>query len=254
MERADEVPPATTQVDFEARVQAVYEALLGPGDVAVDVGAHLGRHLIPIAQAIAPTGRVLAFEPLPMCRESLARRFEQDLADLASLVTVHGCALGDISGETEFVIARDAIAYSGLRERVYDVPTALDRIPIEVRRLDEFTRDLSSLSYVKIDAEGGELHILRGGSETLARFRPAVTFEFGANSIGNYGVTVLEMGDFWLERGYRLYDILGRPLATREAFADSATAQHVWDYVALPAEAGSLPREVFPQFGASRET
>lgn len=182
----------------------------------------------------------------------LALRFEVELFDLRPLVTVHGCALGDASGESEFVVARDAIAYSGLQERVYDVPTAVERIPIEVKRLDEFTRDLGSLDYIKIDAEGGELHILRGASATLARFRPVVTFEFGASSIGEYGITVLEMADFWIEREYQIFDILARPLTTREVFADSATGQQVWDYVALPEEAVPQVQRVLRKLQSSR--
>ncbi len=251
MEKSDDPAPGLTQ-DYEARVQSVYESLLKPGDVAIDVGAHLGRHLIPMARCVAPTGRILAFEPLAPCREALALRFEVELFDLRPLVTVHGCALGDASGESEFVVARDAIAYSGLQERVYDVPTAVERIPIEVKRLDEFTRDLGSLDYIKIDAEGGELHILRGASATLARFRPVVTFEFGASSIGEYGITVLEMADFWIEREYQIFDILARPLTTREVFADSATGQQVWDYVALPEEAVPQVQRVLRKLQSSR--
>jgi FkbM family methyltransferase len=167
----------------------VYESLLRPGDVAIDVGAHVGRHLIPMARCVAPTGRILAFEPLPSCRESLAVAFDQAWAQLRPVVTIHGCALGDRSGQTEFIVAREAMWYSGLRERKYDVATTLERIPIEVRRLDEFALDLASLAYIKIDAEGGELHILRGAVKTLERFRPVVTFEFGASAIGEYGVT-----------------------------------------------------------------
>jgi FkbM family methyltransferase len=231
-------------LDFEARVQRVYEAVLRPGDVAIDVGAHRGRHLIPMARCVAPIGRVLAFEPLPVCREYLAASFARDWPDLGAIVTVHDCALGESSGRAEFVIARDAIGYSGLRERTYDVPTSLERIPVDVRRLDEFALNLASLAYIKIDAEGGELHILRGAREAIEKFRPVVTFEFGASAIGQYGVTVLEMADFWIERGYHLVDILGRPLPTRDAFAESATLQQIWDYVALPEGAGPLADRV----------
>lgn len=231
-------------MDYEARVQRLYETVLNPGDVAVDVGAHMGRHLIPMARCVAPTGRILAFEPLPACLESLAVAFDQAWAPLRPVVTIHGCALGDRSGQTEFVVACEAMGYSGLRERKYDAVTTLERIPIEVRRLDEFALDLPSLAYIKIDAEGGELHILRGAASTLERFRPVVTFEFGASSIGEYGITVLEMADFWIQREYRIFDILARPLPTRDAFAESATAQSVWDYVALPVEAPSLVERV----------
>jgi FkbM family methyltransferase len=239
-------------LDYEARVQKVYETVLKPGDGAVDVGAHSGRHLIPMARCVAPTGRILAFEPLPTCREALAVAFDQELEHLRPLVTIHGCALGDRSGQAEFVVAREAMGYSGLKERKYDVATTLERIPVEVRRLDEFALDLPSLAYIKIDAEGGELHILRGAAKTLELFRPAVTFEFGASAIGEYGITVLEMADFWIEREYRIFDILARPLVTRDAFAESATTQSVWDYVALPSEAGALAERVLPELRSPR--
>ena len=238
-------------MDYEAQVQRVYEAVLNPGDIAIDVGAHMGRHLIPMARCVAPTGRVLAFEPLPACRESLAAAFDQEWEQLRPVVTIHGCALGDRSGQTEFVVAREAMGYSGLKERKYDVATTLERIPIEVRRLDEFALDLPSLAYIKIDAEGGELQILRGAVKTLERFRPVVTFEFGASAIGEYGITVVEMADFWIQREYRIFDILARPLPTRDAFAESATTQSVWDYVALPGEDPSLAERVFTALRSS---
>ncbi|HEY6065682.1 MAG TPA: FkbM family methyltransferase [Thermoanaerobaculia bacterium] len=240
-------------MDFEGRVQRVYELLLSPGDVAVDVGAHVGRHLIPMALRVAPTGRVLGFEPLPSCREQLASTIHREFPDLKPVVTLYGCALGESSGRAEFVVARDAMAYSGLKRRTYDVPTTLDRIPVEVRRLDEFALELDGVRYMKVDVEGGELHALRGASETIARFRPVVTFEFGASAIDEYGITTFEMGDFWLERGYRIFDVLGRPLSTRETFADSARDQRVWDYVALPGEDPSLAEKVVAELRSDRE-
>jgi hypothetical protein len=34
-----------------------------PGDVAVDIGAHIGTFTLGLAEFVGPTGRVLAFEP-----------------------------------------------------------------------------------------------------------------------------------------------------------------------------------------------
>jgi hypothetical protein len=59
------------------------------------------------------------------------------------------------------------------------------------------------------------------------------------------------MADFWIEREYRIFDILARPLPTRDAFAESATTQSVWDYVALPGEAPSMAKRVFPELRSS---
>jgi hypothetical protein len=58
-------------MDYEILVQKVYETILESGDNAIGVGAHVGRHTFPIANKIAPNGKIFAFEPLPMCLRQL---------------------------------------------------------------------------------------------------------------------------------------------------------------------------------------
>lgn len=222
-------------MDFEAALQSAYEAILRRGDVAIDVGAAVGRHTIPMARAVAPTGRVFACEPLALHRKILADRLTQHHPELEPLVTIYPYALSDHEAVGEFVVATDAPAYSGLRERIYDVPTDLERIQVPIRAIDSLFLGLPSLAYVKIDVEGGEFDVCRGGAEVIRRFRPLVSFEFGANSCGGYHVTPMDMAQFWVEHGYTLYDIEGRRL-DRDAFIRSATVQRVWDYVAVPTE------------------
>lgn len=49
---------------FEQAVRRVYSAILSQGDIVFDIGAHLGKHTLPMAELVGPTGRVLAFEPI----------------------------------------------------------------------------------------------------------------------------------------------------------------------------------------------
>jgi FkbM family methyltransferase len=225
----------STPRNYEVLVQETYEALLRPGDFAIDVGAHRGRHCIAMAARVVPTGQILAFEPLPMCRASLLQELTEFDAALAQVVRLYPYALSDFSGTTEFVVARDALAYSGLKERPYDWPTRLDRIPVQVKTLDEMCLSLPALRYVKVDAEGGEYHILKGAGRTLRKHRPVVVFEFGASSLERYATTPAAMADLWVELDYKVYDILGRML-TPEDFVASARTQAIWDYVAIPSE------------------
>src|SRR5712692_998553 len=226
-------PPLT--MDFEAVLQSVYEASLRPGDVAIDVGAYVGRHTIPMASAVAPTGKIFACEPLALCRKSLADRLAQQHPELERIVTIYPYALSDHEAVGEFVVATDALAYSGLRERIYDTPTDLTRIHVPIRTIDALFLGLPSLEYMKIDVEGGELDVCRGGAEVIRKFRPLVSFEFGANSSGGYNVSPMDMAQFWVGHGYTLYDVEGRRLDI-EAFIRSATRQRLWDYVAVPTE------------------
>lgn len=216
-------------VDYEQLLENFYNAVLRPGDVAIDAGAHTGRHTLPMIRAVAPDGRVFAFEPLPAARLHL----EQAVAGEHPRVVVYPYALADREGVDEFVVALDLPGYSGLRTRIYDAPTRLERISVDVRTLDSLFCDAPRLNYMKVDAEGGELGILRGSTTILARLRPIVSFEFGANSLASYGISVQDMADFWFGKPYVLYDILGHRLNTAQ-FCESAVRQQVWDYLALP--------------------
>lgn len=104
-------------MDYEARVQRAYEAILRPGDVAIDVGAHVGDHTLPIARRIMPGGVVYAFEPLPTCRTALQTTLDKEPA-LKTVVRLFDVALGASAGAAQFVVAEDALAYSGLREHL----------------------------------------------------------------------------------------------------------------------------------------
>jgi FkbM family methyltransferase len=231
-------------VDYELLVESMYTSLLRRGDVAVDVGAHVGRHTIPMAKRVSPSGRVLAFEPLPQCREALAGSLARLPSHVGSVVAVFPHALSDFRGEADLLVVENALGYSGLRRRDYDFSTDVHTIRVPVTTLDA-ALDTASLRYLKIDAEGGELDVLRGAVHCLDRFRPLVSFEFGMNSCAPYGVAPLDMARFWHDRGYAVYAITGDSLDA-DAFALSARAQRIWDYVAVPAEDRELA-ETIPQ-------
>src|SRR6266850_2078597 len=131
--------------DFESILQTTYETILKDGDLAIDVGAHTGSHCLPIAKALFPSGRVFAFEPLDACRELLATRALE--AGLKDVIQLYPYALSDYEGESTFVVAKDALGYSGLQERAYDVPTRLELVPVAVRRIDDLFLSLPSLKY-----------------------------------------------------------------------------------------------------------
>jgi hypothetical protein len=102
---------------------------------------------------------------------------------------------------------------------------------------------MPALRYVKNDAEGSELLILRGATGVLAKYRPLVAFEH--NGLGNdqFAFSAADLAHFWSDRDYILYDIHGRRL-TEGAFIASAQQRTPWDYVAVPAEAHNLERTV----------
>ncbi len=234
---------AATPIDYERIIQEVYEAVLRVGDTAVDIGAHLGRHTLPMARCVGPTGHVVAIEPLPVCREELLRRLVSDCPNLRFAVQILPLALSDRAGAGSLIVAEDLLAHSGLRQTTYPVPTRVSSVPVQLETLDELFATRSTLHYLKVDAEGAELEILRGGMGCLERLRPVISFEFGMDCGRAFGVAPADLARFWTEQKYRIYAITGQHLGESD-FVRRAVAGDIWDYVAVPAEKADLNRLV----------
>lgn len=217
-------------MDYEQAVEDIYTSILRSGDVAIDCGAHKGRHTLPIAKLVGLTGRVYAFEPLrPIFERLVAATFGQDN------IVAQNIALGEEETVSDFVYVPDFPEYSGFHERIYhDDSLVRQIIRVPVRRLDQVVI-ASSVRYIKIDAEGGDLKIIRGASQLIERTRPIVTFELGDNALRNYEYNSGDYYDFFVERMYKIFSITGIEM-NREMLMESSRDQNIWDYIACPHE------------------
>lgn len=221
-----------TTPDYEMMLQSFYTSFLQSGDNCIDVGAHLGRHALPMAGCIAPLGCVFAFEPIPF----IADEFRVKLAastNLAAVVQFQQCALSDDDGEADFTVVRDNPGYSGLLPRHYDGPVTTEIIRVQLRKLDDLARQMPKIRYIKIDCEGGELRVLRGARSLLHRDRPVVSFECGDASLESYDYNAGDIFDFWASLQYTLQSITEKQL-DREGFVSACARQEYWDYIATP--------------------
>ena len=217
-------------MDYEKAVEDFYSAILRPGDAAVDCGAHNGRHTLPMARAVGQGGKVYAFEPLKPIFEKLAASIAGE-----PNITVENIALGETETTTNFVYVPEFPEYSGFKERIYhDQTLHRETIEVKVKRLDAVVKD-AKVRYVKIDAEGGDLQIIRGAAGLLDRARPIVTFELGDNSLINYDYTSGDYFDAFARYGYRLFSITGIEM-DRPLLVENSAKQEFWDYIACPGE------------------
>jgi FkbM family methyltransferase len=172
--------------DYDRQTVAVMERVLSETSNCVDVGASAGE-LLKHMTRLAPRGTHFAFEPLPRFYDALVKRFPQ--------VQVHGVALSDTEEKAasfQHVVSNPA--YSGLRRRRYDRPDErIEQIVVRTARLDELIPQNVPIDFVKIDVEGGEFQVLRGGRETVCRNRPFIVFEFGLGGADWYGTQPEDM-------------------------------------------------------------
>ncbi|MFO7594868.1 MAG: FkbM family methyltransferase [Desulfocurvibacter africanus] len=155
------------------------------GDLALDVGANIGNHSVFLAAVCGV--RVQAFEPYAYLHSLLLENVR--INAIESLVQAHGVALGatpglarlDVApmeklGMTKLDIAGDG---PGPRVRI----EALDRLDIAGR-----------IALLKIDVEGMELNVLRGGEHRLRADRPIIYAE--AHSDAQFQEIAAFLADF----------------------------------------------------------
>jgi FkbM family methyltransferase len=209
----------------EHGLQVVLATVLREDSNAIDVGANVGAVLESIVR-LAPSGRHIAYEPIPELAEQLATRFPS--------VDVRRAALSDVAGTTEFAHVLNAPAYSGLKQR--ELPPGsgeVRQIQVRTERLDDVVEDGYVPTLVKIDVEGAELSVMRGAEQTLRRHRPFVLFEHGVGGADLYGATPTEVFDLLDDAGMRIFDMNGDGPYSRERFAETFT-KPIWNFLAAP--------------------
>jgi FkbM family methyltransferase len=198
----------------EIALEALLPALLQRDATYVDVGSNRGQ-LLGQALRAAPEGRHVAFEPIPQLAAQLRSAYPR--------VDTRELALSSAPGTAEFCHFRTMDGWSGLRRspEVSDQRGDPHYIPVTLSTLDV---ELSGASprVVKIDVEGAELEVVRGGRELLARSRPHLIFEHVAAATALYGSTSAELWDALRELDYEIFSITGEGPYTREAFACAA--------------------------------
>jgi FkbM family methyltransferase len=156
---------------YDVMSEFIMEEVLQAGSTCVDIGCHRGDVLEPMIR-IAPHGRFYAFEPLPGLFEHLQSRFGSD-----ERIKLFNIALSDKKGTVPFQYVVDAPAYSGFRTtEAGGGMGASQTINVATARLDDVLGS-ASVDLIKIDVEGAELQVLRGGLETIRRCKPFVLFE-----------------------------------------------------------------------------
>lgn len=155
---------------FDPAVTETLHRLIDPGDLIVDAGAHVG-YVSSLATVRAhPGGEVLAFEPHPSVFELLERNRNRWRKDgNATNVDVAQVALSDKSGSGELMAGPSFsgnMGLSALRSSESDTESA-EAISVPTERLDEVAGG-RQVGVMKIDVEGHEAGVLRGGEKLLA--------------------------------------------------------------------------------------
>jgi len=132
----------------------------------LDIGANKGRHTRMYRRKF-PDATIYAVEPIPY----LADKIQEWGKTQSSKVQVLNLALANETGDTEFFINRRSSIWSTLRVPENNSRSDYEQIIVQVETLDNLAGrfDWENDIIVKIDTEGLDLEVIRGGKETLQR-------------------------------------------------------------------------------------
>lgn len=136
---------------------------------ALDIGAHCGLWTVQLGQYFQ---EVECFEPLPIHIECWKKN-----ANWKGSCRLHEVALGEKDGETGMHIEP---GLSG-RSRVNGEGS------YAMRRLDSY--GFTDVDFIKIDVEGYEYFVIKGGEETILKNKPVMIVEQKPKHGGKYGLT-----------------------------------------------------------------
>ncbi len=142
-----------------------------PGDVVVDVGAHIGTFGADAFQRGA--AKVIMVEPDPINVECIRRNFPTEISAGKVIVVPEGAW-----SKTDTLQFNLGVANSGTGSFVLQ-QAGLNPIKMPVRRLDEILESagIKHVSYIKMDIEGAEREALKGATMTLAESKPRLMLD-----------------------------------------------------------------------------
>lgn len=149
--------------DFENPFKQFCETYLQDDFVALDVGANIGVTSIILSHYLS-AGHIYSFEPGP----NVFERLQQNTERLPN-VTVGNTAVSSASG---------TVAFS--EHSAYGHILSGGGIQVSAQTVDQIVDGLclQRLDFVKVDVEGFEPQVFEGAVDTLAKFDPAIYFEF----------------------------------------------------------------------------
>lgn len=157
--------------DYEHASFSFFKKHLKKGATGLDIGAHIGVYSVFFAKIT--NGKVYSFEPTPSTVNILRNTIKINKCE--NNVTVIEAAVSEKLGQLTFYSNDIDVSTSN---SLVDVDLGDNSIrsgayEVRVESIDNFRRKKNlKIDFVKIDAEGVELEVLKGANETFLQDRP----------------------------------------------------------------------------------
>lgn len=189
---------------------AYVKSVIKQGQTVMDIGSHKAGYLTFMLKQVGDKGKVFAFEPQSHLYEYIKKcksLFKWDnvtiehlaLSDLPGTVTLYTPIdeAGKVSTPGATIVEHEDKSRFGITEQV------------SAETLDAYCdRNHVEPDFLKIDVEGNELRVFKGGLNTLKKYKPKIIVEIDSRQVGKE--KVFETFNFLQTLSYTGYFISGK--------------------------------------------
>ena len=196
---------------METEQTAMMLAELGAGKVFFDIGANVGYYTILASRAVGRAGSVVAFEPVVRNLVFLQRHVD---LNRAANVKILPFALSEKNSIASFSLGNNSAMGHLVESNGASNGKNNDLVYVPTVSLDEIAAKLNlAPDVMKIDVEGAEMDVFRGGRETLAKAKPVIFLSTHSPQLRR------ECLDFLGEIGYKTESLLSADADSHEFLA-----------------------------------
>ncbi|WP_237561774.1 FkbM family methyltransferase [Flagellimonas algicola] len=157
----------------------IFKDLVKKVETFWDIGANIGYYSVLGCKA-NPDLRVRAFEPSDGAKTYLQSNVEHN--QINSQVVVEPLALSNFKGEIEFhQIVNPKFPNIANLSGEHNIGTKKNlpskKVRVKTLRMDDYASNIESIDLMKIDTEGAEVEILKGGLDTIKKYQPIIICE-----------------------------------------------------------------------------
>lgn len=180
---------------WEKKIYQIYRSILKENDIAVDIGAYIGTHSIPMSKHCK---KVYSFEANPDIFFYLLKNLT--LNHIGNIVP-HGIALSDSKSEVNFYKRDDGTSRISNRHQRGQL------VKLQTDLLSSFIDTNEKIKLIKIDVEGHEFNVLKGAKDLIDKSKPYIIIEVFQNKLNEltewakdnqYEITSLRGEDYLL--------------------------------------------------------
>ena len=194
-----------------------YKKILANGDFCIDIGAHTGDSTLPMAVAVGKKGCILALEPNPYVYHVLEKNVRSN-SDNINIKTIMAAA-SDYEGFVEFEYSDSGFCNGGNHKNIsvlkhgHTFKLNVFCIDIEKELRNDYKSYLKKLKFIKIDAEGYDLYIIKAMINIIKEYKPIIKAEIYKKTNKEYRLNILNL---FKEINYNIFKLEVEPIGKGE--------------------------------------